>query len=252
MSTNKTQPIIAGAAPYRFAGFTAEQHAKADAMVDNFLANTPAHTRTDKTLVNELFKILRSAYGFVAKQNFSCCGSCAGSEIASNENNHAKPGTFYSRQGNDAWKQNHSRYDNSITETLHSPLYLSWSVIRNSALADEHGEPVEGECELNVAAVIQRTAQRLGLGAEWDGTKANCVMLTSGEAKRLEAERDLENTRRAEADFRRFLQDVQAMESKLNLNLERYSKVIPHATLDRLYTTLGDVDRIATQNLKAK
>jgi hypothetical protein len=113
---------------------------------------TTTDNRTDRDRLADAFKALRRQ-GYLARANFSCCGSCGSYELG--ERLAARPAlngyVFWNRQSNDAFKQRGRR---GLDENLHSTLYLAWS----------------GD-----AAVLVAALRAEGLTVEHDGTEARCI-----------------------------------------------------------------------------
>jgi hypothetical protein len=112
---------------------------------------------TDKDRISAAFKALRKL-GYVARQNFMCCGSCAGAAIAEDvERKGGNPDTaksvYYHQQCNDAFRS--GRYcDGDLTRDLHGVLYLHW----------------QGD-----AAEIIAALRAQGLKVEHDGSNVRCI-----------------------------------------------------------------------------
>lgn len=102
---------------------------------------------TDKKVFNEIFKELRQQ-GFIARQHFACCSTCAWAEIdneligigASEEQKNV---VFYHSQDSTSFDKE--------TKDLTSILYLSW----------------RGDGEK-----IAETVRKHGFEVKWDGTEA--------------------------------------------------------------------------------
>ena len=115
---------------------------------------------------NAAFRDLRKA-GFIAKQNFSCCGSCAGYEIAAQvkEMSEAKrarvQGTvFYTKQ--DAARMRDSGRGWSYRPGSNK-LFLAYGPVSVHEVG-EFGVPVTESGYLIKAAL-----EKQGLQVEWDG-----------------------------------------------------------------------------------
>jgi hypothetical protein len=96
--------------------------------------------QTDKQVLNEVFKDLRKA-GFIARQNYKCCQSCAwaGMETEYNATDDT-PVVFYHNQDADAIE------DKTITRTL----YLAW----------------QGD-----GGKVREIVEKHGFNVDWDGTE---------------------------------------------------------------------------------
>lgn len=113
---------------------------------------------TSKNKLNAAFRSLRKE-GFIARQSFSCCGSCAGYELATavSEMPEAKRArvkgvVFYTKQdaANLRWKP--------------TSLFLAYGPLDTQA----HGEiglPTE-----TVGAAVVQALNAAGLATRWDGT----------------------------------------------------------------------------------
>ena len=104
-----------------------------------------------KTKLNTAFQVLRVSYGYLAKQSFLCCGSCAWSEAASMIAAH--PGkyrgvVFYHKQDADDLK---ARKDPGC--------YLAFGSVGMSNEADGSAAEAIGQRDRDVARC-------LGLGAD--------------------------------------------------------------------------------------
>lgn len=115
---------------------------------------------TDKAKITRAFQELRRK-GYVALQNFSCCGSCAAYEIGQRLKDKGIPeplwkAVHYNRQSNDSFRAHRSwgRRRTELTHDLHSVLYLSW----------------QGD-----ASEIVSILKAQGLDARHDGDDARCI-----------------------------------------------------------------------------
>lgn len=96
--------------------------------------------KTDKQVLNDVFRELRKK-GFVARQNYWCCQSCAWSAVESEyDTNDDSNIVFYHNQDADAFENGN----------LESILYLAW----------------QGDGE-----TIRDTFEDYGFNVAWDGTK---------------------------------------------------------------------------------
>jgi len=96
---------------------------------------------TTKDQVNKAFALLRKA-GYIAKQNFWCCQSCAWAALSDD----VTKVVFYHRQDNDAWKG----------KELKDNLYLAWMGDGNE-----------------IVGIIQS----VGLQVEWGGTEGTRIKI---------------------------------------------------------------------------
>lgn len=114
--------------------------------------------------ITTLFKKLRKQ-GFVAKQNFSCCGNCAGYAIATQVSAAIDAGKktplgviTYHKQATESWKRT-------------GELYLSYGVIGT----EKHGDiglPTE-----RVGKRICAELQALGIPYEWNGDPMEKIVI---------------------------------------------------------------------------
>jgi hypothetical protein len=118
----------------------------------------------DKDKLNHAFRQMRHA-GLVARQNFSCCGSCAGYELTTDivampakKRANVKGVCFYHRQ--DAERLNRG-----------GDLYLGFGPVDST----EHGQI--GLETVQVGRLVVRALELAGLGYEWDGTASQCILV---------------------------------------------------------------------------
>ncbi len=104
----------------------------------------------DKT--RKMFADLRKK-GFVARQNYQCCGSCACS-IIGNDLKEDQPYATYNKQNNDAFDG----------RDLGRTLYINFGSKKEG---DEAARKAGGQVAL--------AAFRAGLTVQWDGTAGQCV-----------------------------------------------------------------------------
>lgn len=113
----------------------------------------------EKAAVTAAFKELRRE-GFAARQNFMCCGGCAGSAMPDD-----KPGVYYHRQADDrSWHDGHGWTKGQRVDYLCSTLHISYG-------------DVDGGDDREVGIKLYHALQRNGLHVEWDGNPANCVIV---------------------------------------------------------------------------
>jgi Domain of unknown function (DUF6891) len=136
---------------------------------------------TFKERLTLAFATMRSRYGLVARQNFLCCGNCAGTKIASDVS--AMPGlkrsrvkgcVFYTRQ--DAAKMEPSPKRTWLgagkgwaTEHVPAGTYLSFGEIDTQAHGTV-GLPTEA-----VGRFVRLACEAAGLEVEWDGQAATRI-----------------------------------------------------------------------------
>ena len=116
--------------------------------------------------LTKAFKLLRKE-GLIAKQNFSCCGSCASYEIGEQAKTRAKKfgkfpkgSVFYNRQSTESME---------ITGTV----YLSYGAFysRNDIKRKECFDDVE------IGKLIVEKMKEVGLKTKWDGDADKCVQV---------------------------------------------------------------------------
>ena len=119
---------------------------------------------TFKARLNVAFAAMRKA-GIVARQNFSCCGSCAGYEIATDIEAMAPArrakvqGTaFYTKQ---EWRQFDGRKPQGI--------YIPYGQVATQA----HGDV--GLTTVAVGQIVATCLKEAGLEVEWDGTPEKTI-----------------------------------------------------------------------------
>jgi hypothetical protein len=112
-------------------------------------------TRDPKEKLNEAFKLMRQA-GLIAKQNFMCCGNCAGYSIATGlekmteaRRSAVKGVCTYNRQ-------------DAATLARHGECYLQYGSIYSSKYGDV------GLSTLEVGRMVVGCLTRAGLAYEWD------------------------------------------------------------------------------------
>jgi hypothetical protein len=128
----------------------------------------------ETTKLTAAFKILR-AQGFIARQSFSCCSSCAGYEIATDvgkmpESRRAKIKgcVFYTRQdARDVDAQMRRRWNKD-----RPVLYIAYGPISVHEQGD-FGLPA-AEC----GKLVTEALRAEGLGIEWDGNPNTKIRVT--------------------------------------------------------------------------
>ena len=118
-----------------------------------------------KTKLNAAFANLRKQ-GFIARQNFACCGSCAGYEISTYVKD-LKP----ARQAKVKGAITYNRQDG---QAAFGRLYIGFGPVGVHGVGD-FGLPAE---EVGKALVEALTAQ--GLQVEWNGNPDERVKVTVG------------------------------------------------------------------------
>jgi hypothetical protein len=120
----------------------------------------------DKEKLNELFRRLRSEH-LVAKQNFLCCGSCAGYEIATDylkkrdagEGSYLQGYVFYHKQDGEGLRERGETY-------LAFGQLECWG---DSKDGPKYKGPLSTE---EVGKIIQRLCEELNIKYEWNGSAA--------------------------------------------------------------------------------
>lgn len=118
----------------------------------------------DKVKLNVAFQMMRKA-GLVARQNFSCCGSCAGYELTTDivampvkKRAKVKGVCFYHRQDND--------------RLVHGKdLYLGFGPVDSEELGQIGLETVQ------VGRLVTSCLTLAGLAWEWDGTASQRILV---------------------------------------------------------------------------
>lgn len=120
----------------------------------------------NKDKLNAAFRQMRFA-GLVARQNFSCCGGCAGYELTtdvvampSKKRAKVKGVCFYHRQ------------DTARMEAGHD-LMLRFGPLDSK----EHGQI--GLSAVQVGQAVALCLTMAGLEYEWDGTASQCIVVRS-------------------------------------------------------------------------
>lgn len=120
----------------------------------------------DKAKLNVAFSLMRKA-GLVARQNFSCCGNCAGYELTtdivalpSKKRAKVKGVCFYHRQ--DAERLNRG-----------DDLMLRYGPVDST----EHGQI--GLEAVQVGRLVTSCLTQAGLAWEWDGSASQCILVRS-------------------------------------------------------------------------
>jgi hypothetical protein len=131
---------------------------------------------TDKERVSDLFSKLRKA-GIVAKQNFRCCSTCAGYELAANSAP-LTPIVFYHAQDAEVWTRrlmlgSVPMHDLGGDRTL----YLRWGYTERA----ESGTVATEKQATELGRFIARIAHDCKLGVLWNGTPERCIGLTAFE-----------------------------------------------------------------------
>lgn len=108
-----------------------------------------------KEKLNALFTDLRTTYSIIARQNFSCCRSCAGCELGQKldeyiaKNKFKRGAVFYTRQCNE-----------NLGDGF---VYISY-------FGKDYTTEQIGEC-------VVESANKVGLTVDWDHRPSTCIKL---------------------------------------------------------------------------
>lgn len=123
------------------------------------------------TKLNQVFRALRKQ-GFIARQNFMCCGNCAGSQIASDITEMLDKGkdrgkilgcVFYHRQDAERFRQG-------------DDLYLAFGSVDTQKYG-EVGLPTS-----YVGNMVCYELAKAGIGFEWDGNPWTRILVKAEDA----------------------------------------------------------------------
>lgn len=117
--------------------------------------------------LNEAFKILRKS-GFIAKQNFQCCNSCAGYAIASHVNDKITKKQEYKRKIRGAVFYN--RQDTARMKK-YGKLYINYGPIGTT------GHGVVGETYEAIGSAITTVLTACNLKWEWSGNPDERILV---------------------------------------------------------------------------
>ena len=133
-------------------------------MYRNFNYDNPYSEGRKK--LKEAFSLLRKQ-GIIARQNFSCCGSCGSYEISvMGEERGKKKGKY---------PAGYVFYHRQDTETLNrnGVVYLRYGTYEN-----KNGKLRKGSYPtLNVGYTIVEAMKEVGLETEWDGDTGHCILV---------------------------------------------------------------------------
>ena len=108
----------------------------------------------NKVKLNALFAGLRKRK-LIARQNYMCCGGCAGAQIFEDAKVRCLDGgVFFHRQEGDRLREGQEE------------VYLAYGSV------DENSLPVA-----RVGEMIREEAERVGLEVKWDGDPSKCVVV---------------------------------------------------------------------------
>ena len=116
-----------------------------------------------KGKLNQAFKDLRKE-GLIARQNFMCCGSCAGYSLTEMAVNKVRAGKVVNGA---------VFYHNQDKESLYNDgtLYLGYGNLDSTELG-EIGLPT-----IEVGKIVVRILEKNGLQYEWDGTEDQRILI---------------------------------------------------------------------------
>lgn len=131
------------------------------------------HACEVKRRLTQAFKALRKM-GFIARQNFLCCGSCASCHIASDVSDKVDAGklkdnfkgaVYYSKQGN--------MFDTYRGRTTIRCTYLTFGPVSCS----KHGDQEFGVSTEECGKLICQALTEAGVPHSWDGDPNSCVIV---------------------------------------------------------------------------
>ena len=120
---------------------------------------------TNTSKLNDAFKALRKA-GFIARQNFMCCGNCASHALAAHikgmtplKRERVKGAVFYTRQNTAAFRRRDSQ------------IYLAYGPVGVQGLG------TFGRDASEVGTAVVEALKAAGLEVEWDGNPGNKIVV---------------------------------------------------------------------------
>lgn len=155
-----------------------------------------------KVRLTKAFRYLRKQNGILAKQNFMCCGGCAGGTLATRitEENAKKPGrwngsVYYHRQNNDSLIEDGEVY---IHFGHASHCVDSSNVITGD---DRPSDTVAiGQC-------AKEALERYGLEVEWNGGGGTCLLVKGVEFPKVKPV-EIDGHTYTKPDHLRFIEDM--------------------------------------------
>ncbi len=120
------------------------------------------NTDTRRQLVQKAFKDLRT-HGFVARMNFMCCASCAGSQLMAEPRLADKAYCYFHQQDGEVFDRRAG--GDGIRGKLH---------LRFGKLSKEDGTELEMKL---IGQAILTALRAQGLAATWSGDPKECVMV---------------------------------------------------------------------------
>lgn len=128
----------------------------------------------NKEKLNQAFKLLRKNF-LVARQNFRCCQSCAGSEIATDVEKKLDAGkrvdgwVFYHHQ------DHQGAFESYRGRTMSGELHLAYTGGSTNKYEDN------GISTLEVGKIVAVALEQVGLAYEWDGSSDQRILVKLGE-----------------------------------------------------------------------
>ena len=123
--------------------------------------------KINSSKLTNAFKSLRKA-GFIARQNFSCCGNCAGYALGDHikgmtpsKRERVKGAVFYTRQDVIAPVSWHPQHH----------IYIGYGPVSVSGMG------TFGVSETEIAGAVVAALKAAGLEAEWDGNPTTKVLV---------------------------------------------------------------------------
>jgi len=122
----------------------------------------------NKTRLNEAFKALRK-HGFIARQNFMCCGGCAGNKIAYeaeklvDQGKTVAGGVFYHKQAGDNLREGRS-------------FYVNFGRIESM----KHGE-IGTMTDEEIGRLVVKEFEAARLRVVWEGNTNTAILVEPGE-----------------------------------------------------------------------
>lgn len=144
--------------------------------------------------LNKVFQMLRGM-GYVARQRYKCCSSCAGAAIAHEFNEKAKKDPSFSPKGFIFYHQQDTITEREIRASKWKAeppsMQIRFGPVEYSAQTFQ-GAPIEGETDkkwgLPIAEIGKRVTevlQECGIVYEWDGNPDKCIeVFPYGKTKR--------------------------------------------------------------------
>ena len=139
-----------------------------------------------KNTLTAAFKELRKK-GFIARQNYLCCQSCAGCQIAMDigkmktEGKEVKGCVYYHRQDAEDRKNGIRKYDkNGKYVGMCHDFHLAYGNVDNS----EHG--TIGLPTVEVGKIVCETLAKFGIETKWNGSENERILVIENTIRNLE------------------------------------------------------------------